>query len=191
MRKLVYYIGVSLDGYIAGPGGEYDFYPTPPEYSGWLNGEFPEAVPAHLRPHFGIDVDTPNKNWDTVVMGRGTYDPAYEAGIVSPFPHLKQYVFSSSLAPVDDPNVEIVSGDPAELVRELKQRDGLDIWLCGGGKLAAQLIDEIDEMIVKSYPVIAGDGVPAFTGVFKPTSFTPVQRKEFDNGTQVTWFSLA
>ncbi|MEV0547879.1 dihydrofolate reductase family protein [Nocardia salmonicida] len=188
MRKLVYYIGVSLDGYIAGPGGEFEFYPTPPEYSGWLNGEFPEAIPVHLRPHFGIDVDTPNKNWDTMLMGRGTYAAAYDAGILSPFVHMKQYVFSSSLGPVDAPNIEIVDGDPVELVRELKQQEGLDIWLCGGGKLAGQLLDEIDQLIVKTYPVIAGEGIPAFTGVFKPTLFAPTRRKEFDSGAQVTWF---
>lgn len=188
MRKLVYYIGVSLDGYIAGPGGEYDFYPTPKEYTDWLNPEFPEAIPAHLRSHFGMALDTPNKNWDTLLMGRGTYAPAYDAGIVNPFSHMKQYVFTSSIGPIEDPNVEIVNGDPVELVRELKQQDGLDIWLCGGGNLAGQLLDEIDQLIIKSYPVIAGEGIPAFTGVFKPTLFTPTRRKDFDSGAQVTWF---
>ncbi|MFE3546897.1 dihydrofolate reductase family protein [Nocardia sp. NPDC059177] len=191
MRKLVYYIGVSIDGYIAGPGGEADFYPVTDTYAAELGAEFPEAIPTHVRASIGMDVDTPNKNWDTILMGRGTYAPAYDAGILSPFAHMKQYVFSSTLAPVDDPNVEIVAGDPVELVRELKRQDGLDIYLCGGGNLAAQLIDEIDQLIIKSYPVVAGDGIAAFTSVFKPTSFTAVRRKEFDNGAQVTWFDRA
>ncbi|MBW0270685.1 deaminase [Nocardia sp. MH4] len=190
MRKLVYYIGVSLDGYIAGPGGEVDFYPTPQNYMEWMTAEFPDSIPTHLRPHIGMDPELPAKNWDTVLMGRGTYILPGEH-VESPFSHLKQYVVSSSLAQADHPGVEIVSGDPAELVRELKRQEGGDIWLCGGGNLAGQLIDEIDEMVIKSYPVIAGAGVHAFTGVFKPTSFTPVRRKEFDNGTQVTWFVRA
>ncbi|MFD3748624.1 dihydrofolate reductase family protein [Nocardia sp. NPDC058633] len=187
MRKLVYYIGVSLDGYIAGPGGEVDFYPVGPEYAADLGTEFPEAIPTHLRPHIGMDVNTPNKNWDTVLMGRATYEPGLAAGAPSPFAHLKQYVFSRSLQQ-QHPDVEIVSGDAVEFVRELKGQDGADIWLCGGGSLAGQLIDEIDQLIVKSYPVIAGDGVSVFDGVFKPTRFTPVRRREFATGTQVTWF---
>ncbi len=187
MRKLVYYIGVSLDGYIAGSGGEVDFYPTPQNYVEWMTAEFPDAIPTHLREPFGMDPDLPAKNWDTVLMGRGTY-VLPDVHIESPFSHLKQYVISSSLDQADHPGVEIYSGDPRELVRELKGREGGDIWLCGGGKLAGQLLDEIDAMIIKSYPVVAGEGVPVFTGVFKPTQFAPVRRKEFDNGTQVTWF---
>ncbi|MGM7646360.1 dihydrofolate reductase family protein [Nocardia sp. JW2] len=190
MRKLVYYIGVSLDGYIAGPGGEVDFYPTPPEYVEWMMKEFPDSIPTHLRAHFGMDPELPAQHWDTVLMGRGTY-VLPEGHIESPFSHLKQYVVSSSLDQSEHPGVEIFSGDPVELVRELKKEDGADIWLCGGGKLAGQLIDEIDEMVVKSYPVIAGSGVPVFTGVFKPTNFRPVRRQEFGNGTQVTWFERA
>ncbi|MFC4124228.1 dihydrofolate reductase family protein [Nocardia rhizosphaerae] len=190
MRKLVYYIGVSLDGYIAGPGGEVDFYPTPPDYVEWMSAEFPDAIPTHVRRHVGMDPDLPAKNWDTVLMGRGTYVLPDEH-IESPFGHMKQYVVSSSLAQADHPGVEIVAGDPAALVRELKRADGLDIWLCGGGTLASQLIDEIDELIVKSYPIIAGAGVPVFGGVFKPTQFAATRRKEFGNGAQVTWFERA
>ena len=84
-----------------------------------------------------------------MLMGRGTYAAAYDAGILSPFAHMKQYIFSSSLGPVDAPNVEIVDGDPVELVRELKQQDGLDIWLCGGGQLAARLRPDIDRLALK------------------------------------------
>ncbi|MEV0079355.1 dihydrofolate reductase family protein [Nocardia neocaledoniensis] len=190
MRKLVYYIGVSLDGYIAGPGGEVDFYPTPPEYMEWMMAEFPDSIPTHLRSHFGMDPELPAQRWDTVLMGRGTY-VLPEGHVESPFSHLKQYVVSASLDQADHPGVEIFAGDPGDLVRELKAADGADIWLCGGGNLAGQLLDEIDEMVVKSYPVVAGSGVPAFTGVFKPTNFRPVRRKEFGNGALVTWFERA
>jgi dihydrofolate reductase len=104
---------------------------------------------------------------------------------------MKQYVFSSTLDPADYPEVEIVATDPAEMVRELKQRNGLDIWLCGGAKLAGSLIDEIDELVIKSYPVLAGSGIPLLAGEFRPTLFTPRRRQEFSNGTQVTWFDRA
>ncbi|GAB2700686.1 dihydrofolate reductase family protein [Nocardia thraciensis] len=182
MRKLVYYVGVSLDGYIAGPAGEVEFYPVSEEMTAWMNERYPEVVPTHIRPHVGMAVDVPNKEWDTLIMGRGTYQPAIDAGIPSPYAHMKQYVVSSALDPVDDPNVEVVQGDPVELVRRLKREEGRDIWLCGGGKLASQLVDEIDELIIKSYPVIAGAGVPVLSGNFRPTLFRPTQRHEFDNG---------
>ncbi|WP_282777763.1 MULTISPECIES: dihydrofolate reductase family protein [unclassified Nocardia] len=191
MRNLVYYVGVSLDGYIAGPGGEFDFYPLSDEMAAWITQRYPESVPTHLREQVGLAPDAPNREWDTVVMGRGTYDPAYLHGITSPYAHLKQYVVSTTLGSVDDPNVTVVDGDPVALVRRLKKEEGKNIWLCGGGKLAGQLLDEIDELVIKSYPVIAGAGISAFTGNFTPTRFRPTRRQDFDNGAQVTWFNRA
>ncbi|WP_280235035.1 dihydrofolate reductase family protein [Nocardia cyriacigeorgica] len=186
MRKLVYYVAVSLDGYIAGPGGEFDFYPGSDEYTEWMCAEFPDSIPSDIRPHIGMPVDTPNKHWDMVLMGRSTY----EVGVRNPFPPMKQYVISSTLEGAD-PAVEVVSGDPGALVRELKRADGLDIWLCGGATLAGALLDEIDELIIKSYPVVAGSGIAAFTDAFNPTLFVPTERKNFDSGNQVTWYSRA
>ncbi|WP_063052055.1 dihydrofolate reductase family protein [Nocardia arthritidis] len=191
MRKLVYYVAVSLDGYIAGPAGEFDFYPFDTEMSAWISGRYPEFVPSHLRPLVGMAVDEQNKRFDTAVMGRGTYEPALSEGVTSPYAHMKQYVVSSTLGRIDDPAVELVERDPLGLVRELKQTEGGDIWLVGGGELAAQLLGELDEMIIKSYPVVAGGGISAFSGAFRPTLFAPVQRKEFGNGAQVTWFTRA
>ncbi|WP_433713112.1 dihydrofolate reductase family protein [Nocardia sp. CA-084685] len=189
MRKLVYYVAVSLDGYIAGPAGEYDFYPLDAEMTAWSTAQYPEFVPTHVRPHVRMAADEPNKRFDTVLMGRGSYEPGLSEGATSPYAHMRQYVISSTLGPVDDPQVEVVASDPVGLVRRLKAEPGGDIWLCGGGKLAGALLDELDEMIVKSYPVVAGGGISAFSGAFNPTLFTPTERREFGNGAQVTWFS--
>lgn len=191
MRKLVYYVAVSLDGYIAGPAGEYDFYPIDAEMATWINEQYPDFVPSPARPHVGIAVDEPTKRFDTVLMGRASYEPALSEGVTSPYAHMRQYVISSTLGPIDDPKVEVVASDPVGLVRRLKTEEGGDIWLCGGGKLAGALLGELDEMIIKSYPVVAGGGISAFSGAFDPTLFTPTQRRDFGNGTQVTWFSRA
>ncbi|MEV0029430.1 dihydrofolate reductase family protein [Nocardia sp. NPDC050793] len=191
MRKLVYYVAVSLDGYIAGPAGEYDFYPVDAEMMASINAQYPEFVPSFLRSQVGMPQDEPNKRFDTVLMGRGTYEPGLSAGVTSPYDHLKQYVVSTTLGRVDNPAVTVVESDPAGLVRRMKGEQGGDIWLCGGGKLAAQLVDEIDELILKSYPVVAGGGIPAFAGPFTPTLFTPTRRMEFSNNAQVTWYSRA
>lgn len=191
VRKLVYYVAVSLDGYIAGPAGEFDFYPFDAEMRASINAEYPEFVPTQLRPSVNMPLDQPNAHCDTVLMGRGSYEPALSTGVTNPYAHMKQYVVSSTLGPSDDPAVQVVDSDPLGLVQRLKQEEGLDIWLCGGGKLAAQLLGELDEMIIKSYPVVAGGGIPAFSGEFRPTLFAPTKRQEFGNGAQVTWFSRA
>ncbi|MBF6467939.1 dihydrofolate reductase family protein [Nocardia beijingensis] len=191
MRKLVYYVAVSLDGYIAGPQGEYDFYPFDEDMMAWINPRYPETVPTQIRESVGMALDTPNKTLDTVLMGRGAYEPGLAQGATSPYNHLKQYVFSSTLPPVDNPQVEVVDTDPVELVRRLKKEEGLDIWLCGGGNLAGQLLGEVDKLIIKSYPVLAGDGIGVFTGNFQPTQFKVGQRKEFSSGAQMTWFDRA
>lgn len=188
MRKLVYYIAVSLDGYIAGPNGEVGFYPTSDSYTAWMSQRFPDTIPTHVRAMIGV-TDAPNKNFDTLVMGLGTYQPALDIGIASPYAHLKQYVISSTLEKVDDPSVTLVRSDPIALVRELKQQDGLDIYLAGGGKLAGALLPEVDELVIKSYPVLAGAGVPMISGGFQPTQFTPTHRESFDNGVFVTWYT--
>ncbi|MFE3442005.1 dihydrofolate reductase family protein [Nocardia sp. NPDC059180] len=189
MRKLVYYVGMTLDGYIAGPDGGIEFFPIAPDFAAWIASDYPETLPTHAQPHFGVPEGTPNKNFDTLVMGRGTYDPGLAVGITSPYGHMRQYVVSSTLRQIDDPGVVLVESDPVGLVRRLKQEDGMDIWLAGGGKLAGALIDEIDELVIKSYPVSAGAGIRAFDGPFRPTLFTPSKRREFSNGTQVTWLT--
>ncbi|MFH8976025.1 dihydrofolate reductase family protein [Streptomyces sp. NPDC017890] len=192
MRKLVYYVAVTLDGRIAGPGGEFDFFPFGDErqaaaYSAWANSRYPETVPTAFRAAAGVG-DAPNRSFDTILMGLGSYRPALDTGITSPYAHLRQYVVSSTLEPGVDPAVTVVPGDPLALVRELKAEEetGLDIWLCGGGKLAGALLPEIDELVIKSYPVIAGAGVPLVDGVFDPTLFDVAERTAFANGVTLT-----
>ncbi|TDB91704.1 dihydrofolate reductase [Actinomadura sp. KC216] len=190
MRKLVYYVGASLDGYIAGPGGEFDFYPLGDDMMAWINERYPETLPTHIRAQVGLE-GAPNQRFDTLVMGLGTYQPALDINVTSPYAHVRQYAVSTTLDEIADPSVELVR-EPAGLVRDLKAEDGdKDIWLCGGGRLAAALLPEIDELILKSYPVVAGTGVPVFSGEFRPTLFTPTRQESFGNGAQVTWFTRA
>ncbi|WP_430332171.1 dihydrofolate reductase family protein [Rhodococcus sp. ACT016] len=190
MRKLVYYVGLTVDGYIAGPGGEVDFYPLSDAMAAWINERYPETVPTHLRPALGLG-DQPNRSFDTIVMGRGTYEPALTVGITSPYTHLRQLVVSSTLGTSPDPDVELITADPLEAVRKLKEEDGLDIWLAGGGRLAGALLPEIDELIIKSYPVVAGTGRPVFDGAFEPSRFERTDATSFDSGATVTWFARA
>jgi dihydrofolate reductase len=79
--------------------------------------------------------------------------------------------------------VEVVAGDPVEVVRKLKSEDGLGIWLCGGGQLAGQLRGEIDELIVKINPLVLGAGVTLFAGEFSVDQMRLVESRSFATGT--------
>lgn len=187
MRNLVYYIALSIDGKIAGPNEEVEFYPSSEEYMTWMNTEFPDVLPVHFREKLGLS-DTPNPNFDTIVMGRKTYDPGVKAGISSPYSHLRQYVFSRTLEPAD-PRVEIVSTDPVAKIRELKAEESdKDIYLAGGGTFAGQLLAEIDKLVIKYYPVVAGAGIDGFGAEFNPTYFDLTGVKTFDGGNAVLYY---
>ena len=188
MRKLSYYISLSIDGFIAGPDDEVDFFPGSDEYMAWMVSDYGDALPAHAREQFGI-ADVPLTRFDTIVMGRRTYDPALQLGVTSPYSHLRQYVVSRSLEPTDAA-VTMIADDPVEAVRALKAEDSpLDIYLAGGGRLAGQLLDEIDELVIKRYPVVAGAGLPAFGPHFSPTVFALDAVRSFEGGNVVEWYS--
>jgi dihydrofolate reductase len=171
MRKLVYYVAASLDGYIAAPDGSWEFFgPLDDELTAYINARYPETVPTALREQLGITA--PHQVFDTVVMGRGTYEPALRMGITSPYAHLEQFVFSTTLDPATDPAVTIVADDPVAYLRKLKGQPGRDIWLAGGGAFAGAVRSEIDEFVVKLNPVLAGDGIPLVAGPFDPSRLT-------------------
>jgi dihydrofolate reductase len=69
-------------------------------------------------------------------------------------------VVSTTLPASPDPRVQVVAGDPVELVGRLKHRPGAGIWLAGGARLAGALLGEIDELVIKRYPVVLGAGIP-------------------------------
>ncbi|WP_078488914.1 dihydrofolate reductase family protein [Streptomyces sp. Mg1] len=187
MRKLTYYVGTTLDGFIAGPDGQFDFFPFEGDLAAALLAEYPETIPAHGRGPLGLD-GVANKRFDTVLMGRVTYEPGLAAGVTSPYPHLKQYVFSRTLAQLD-PAVEVVPTDPVAFVRDLKKQDGEGIWLCGGANLAGQLLEEIDELIIKRYPVVIGSGIPLFDAPFRPSGFKLTDSRVFNTGAAITTYA--
>ncbi|MFE1453157.1 dihydrofolate reductase family protein [Streptomyces olivaceoviridis] len=192
MRKLTYFVAGTIDGFIAGPDGDYDFFSPylTEDYLPHLTVDFPETLPTPARAALGV-ADAPNTHFDTVVMGRGTYEPGLATGLTSPYAHLRQIVVSRSLGVSPDASVEVTTEDPVALVRRLKQEEGLGIWLCGGGDLAGQLLPEIDELIVKQYPVVAGSGIPLFRAEFSPRAFKLTGSRVFDNGTIALTYTKA
>ncbi|QKG22771.1 dihydrofolate reductase family protein [Actinomadura verrucosospora] len=166
MRKLVYYIATTLDGFIAGPdgadpSGPGGFWPIPADYLEHLAAHYPETLPGPAREALSITAE--GTRFDTVVEGRRSYEIGLKAGIADAFPHLRHLVFSRTLAESPDSAVEIVPTDPVAKVRELKREDGKDIWLVGGAELAGALYGEIDRLILKVGPLTIGNGIPLFS----------------------------
>jgi dihydrofolate reductase len=194
MRKLVYYVAVTLDGFIAGPDGADPtgpdgFWPIPEDYLRHLAEHYPETLPGPARAALGITAE--GTRFDTVLEGRRSYEIGLKAGVTDAFPHLRHLVFSRTLTESPDPAVELVATDPVARVRELKQEDGKDIWLVGGAELASSLYDEIDELILKTAPLTIGAGIPLFShrAAFAPRTWRVTDRALLDSGAVFTTFT--
>ncbi|MFD0317244.1 dihydrofolate reductase family protein [Streptomyces flavalbus] len=185
MRKLTYLVACSLDGYIGDPAGDATSMLTylDEEYLGHLATEHADTLPTQARRGLGVD-DAPNTRFDTIIQGRASYDLALKDGITSPYAHLRQYVASRTLTESPDPDVEIIAEDLVGRVRALKAEDSaLDIYLCGGSGIAGALLDEVDELVIKSYPQVYGSGMPMFGGAaFAVTDFRLTSVRAFGNG---------
>ena len=187
MRKLVYYVAVTLDGFIAGPdGGDpsgAEFFPITPDLIEFIVANYPETLPGPARDAMGLA--GPGAHFDTVIEGRASSELGLAAGLDDAYPHLRHVVVSSTLGERADVPVEIVREDPLARVRELKAEDGLDIWLVGGGTLAHALLPEIDRLVLKVNPSVIGSGIGLFAGEFTQASFAPVGQVDLAGGVRV------
>jgi dihydrofolate reductase len=188
MRELTYYAATSLDGRIAAPDGGFDAFPTTGDHMEMIVREWRDTVVAPALEALGLCAD--GTKFDAVVMGWLTYEAGLPYGVVDPYPHLEQVVFSRSHGQDEVPdNVRIVSGDPVAEVQRLKREDGVGVWLCGGGRLAAALVDEIDRMVLKVNPVVLGDGVPLFAGGYDARAFELVRSTPYTSGVVVSEYA--
>ena len=119
MRRLRYSVAASLDGFIADPGGGYDWIVEDPS----------------------IDFAALFAGFDTALMGRHTFETMRAQGTGGVLPGLRTVVFSRTLRADDAPGVTVVNADAAGAVAALKTEAGRDLWLFGGGALFRTLLD--------------------------------------------------
>jgi dihydrofolate reductase len=139
IRRVRYAVAMSLDGFIAGPNGEADWIIMDPE----------------------IDFNAIYSQFDTMLLGRRTFEVVKGAGGGGSTPGMQVFVFSRTLRQEDHPGVTIVD-NPEGLMAELRSKPGKDVWLFGGGSLFRSLAELglVDIVEVAVIPVLLGEGVP-------------------------------
>jgi len=133
-------VAASLDGYIAGPNGEIDW----------------------IVPDSTLDFVSVYAGFDTVLLGRHTYELTQRPGAPPWPPDWRIVVVSRTLPAAQSPAVTVVATDVETTVAALRAESGLDIWLFGGGRLFASLLAAglVDRVEVALMPVILGGGIP-------------------------------
>jgi dihydrofolate reductase len=160
MRKVILNVAVTLDGFIEGPNGEYDWCFTDGDY----------GMEEFLA------------NTDAIFFGRKSYEL-----FIGSFSHMwndrKHYVFSNTLQSLQT-NAVLINGDVETKVQELKKEQGKDIWLFGGASLTTSLLNAglIDEFLLAIHPVILGSGKALFTGIDKRIWLKLTESKKYENG---------
>jgi len=145
MRKLKLYIAISLDGYIAKPDGSVE----------WL-----ESLPNPEHTDYGYTAFY--ETVDTLLMGNATYKVLQGFNIPWPYPGREVYVFTRDHTLAGNDEVKYVSGDIVTFIQKLKDGNGKDIWLVGGGQVNMVCLQAglIDEIWVHIMPVVLGEGIP-------------------------------
>jgi len=118
MRQVCYSVAMSLDGYIAGPNGEFDWIVMDPDM------DFAEHA----------------SRFDVNLVGRKSFEAMQRMGGAPPAQsRVREIVFSRTLNPADHPKIALET-DAVRVVGELRERPGKDIWLFGGGELFSSLM---------------------------------------------------
>jgi len=150
MRKIILNLAVTLDGFIAGPNGEYDWCYTDADYG---MTDFLNSI-------------------DTTIMGGKSYRLLLQYG--PPYPEFTNYVFTRTEKNNPYSNVVLVSEDIPSFVTQLKQERGKNIWLFGGAEITHSLreCDLIDTLMLSIHPILIGDGLPLFRKLNDRKNFT-------------------
>ena len=175
MRRLILQMGVTLDGYVAGPGGEGDWGlpPEHPDVRAWKVASLRQV--------------------GTHIMGRVTYEQMAEhwptaTGEYADFMNtLPKVVFSRTLAAAGWADTRIARGDLTEEIAALKGEPGGEIMAHGGAAFVQSLsrLGLIDEYRLVILPVALGAGLPLFKDLVKPLRMDLAEARSFPDGTAI------
>jgi dihydrofolate reductase len=160
MRSLRYGVAMSLDGFIAGPNGEFDWIPEDPD----------------------IDFTEIFNRFDTLVMGRKTFELSLKQNEGGAHPGVQTVVISRTLRASDYPAVTVVNENVADAVTAMKAKPGKDIWLFGGGLLFQSLLDMglVDGVDTAIVPVLPGGGIPFLPSARTRSLLTLEKQRVYD-----------
>ena len=162
MKKIRYAVAMSLDGYIAGPNGEAD----------WIVSD-PDVNFAELWAQF-----------DTLLMGRRTYEAARARLGEEAFRGPKVIVASRTLRAEDHPNATIISDLTVERLQSLREQSKKDIWVMGGGEIFRALLEmrQVDTVEVSTMPVLLGGGIHLLPPPAQPANLKLTGHKIYRSG---------
>lgn len=166
MSSVILYIACTLDGYIAGKDGDISWL-HPFEHTGEDYGY------AAFLSHVGA-----------IIMGGKTYRQALGFG---PWPYSGipcHVVTTQALTNPPDASISAFCGDVSELVAQIRQETGKDIWLVGGSRLITQFANArlIEEYIISIVPLLLGDGIPLFQGLSSKQNLTLTGSTSYASG---------
>jgi dihydrofolate reductase len=180
MRKLIYSMGVSLDGFIAAPDGEIDWSAPDEELHRFHNQQARETG-AHL---YGRRLYEVMRYWETAEENPSA--PDHELEFARIWKDTPKIVFSKTLEKVEG-NARLVGDNVAEEVARLKEEPGNDLAV-GGAGLASTFIKLglIDEYRLFVSPVVLGGGTPYFPALDERINLELVETRTF--GSRVVYF---
>jgi dihydrofolate reductase len=170
MKKIIYYVASSLDGYIAGENDDISKF--------ILQGEGVEKYQSDLR------------NFGTVIMGRKTYEFGFQYGLEPgqpAYPNMEHYIFSNSLKIDNLSDLVKIEKLSVDKVNEIQQNAKTDIYLCGGGEFAGWLLENrlIDQLKLKLNPIVLGSGTKLFGSSTAIESWELTDKESFSDGLQI------
>ena len=176
MRSVTYSMGASLDGYIVGPDGKFDWAPPDAEVFRFWIDEI-RGVGVHLM---GRRLYETMLYWETADQETSLDDAQLEwAALWKPLPKV---VFSTTLSEVQG-NARLASGGLAAEIERLRAEPGEGEIAIGGATLAAQAaaLDLIDEYRPMVYPVLVGGGIPFFPRQERRVDLELVETRPFSS----------
>ncbi|NND34483.1 MAG: dihydrofolate reductase [Saprospiraceae bacterium] len=175
MKKIIYYVATSLDGYIAGPNDDISMFS--------MDGK-------------GVDQYLDDlQAFAAVIMGRRTYEFGYKFGLQPgqpAYPHMDHYIFSTTLQ-FEEQHAKINVLEPnIDKINELRHNAKTDIYLCGGGEFAGWLLDhdQIDQLKLKINPIVLGNGIRLFGNSNKSVNWVLTDFQQYKKGPQIATYVL-